>query len=302
MARSRNIKPGFFLNEELSELSFETRLLFIGLWTIADKEGRLEDRPKRIHISCLPYDQVNVDSMLTDLETSGFIVRYSVDGKKYIQIINWLKHQAPHHKEADSEIPEYDINHKDIHAQAKHDSSIPQAQVNEIASCPTDSLIPDSGFSDSLNPIPDSVTSESKDSSVPFFPQAVASDKPDPKKEEEPLTKKTWMAYSQAYEKRYGVAPIRNRTVAGQLANFVKRIGREESPHVAAFFVNHNNQFYVTKMHTVGLLLADSEKLRTEWATNRTMTQTQARQADKTQARGNVFNKLIDEVTANESN
>lgn len=144
------------------------------------------------------------------------------------------------------------------------------------------------------------VTPESDDSSVPFVPQAVASDKPAPKKEEPP-TRKTWIAYSQAYESRYGVTPVRNKTIAGQLANFVKRIGREESPHVAAFFVYHNNQFYVKKMHTVGLLLADAEKLRTEWATNKTVTDTQARQTDQTQARGNVFNKLIDEARANAS-
>ena len=48
MARARNIKPGFFKNEFLAEMPCEVRLLFIGLWTLADREGRLEDRPKRI--------------------------------------------------------------------------------------------------------------------------------------------------------------------------------------------------------------------------------------------------------------
>ena len=48
MARARNIKPGFFTNDELVELPFATRLLFIGLWTIADREGRMVDRPKKI--------------------------------------------------------------------------------------------------------------------------------------------------------------------------------------------------------------------------------------------------------------
>lgn len=109
----------------------------------------------------------------------------------------------------------------------------------------------------------------------------------------------TWQAYSDAYQNRYGVTPVRNATVNAQLSSFIKRIGFDESPHVAAFYVYHNNQFYVTKMHTVGLLLADAEKLRTEWATKTTVTQTQARQADKTQARGNVFNKLIEEARAN---
>ena len=48
MARARNIKPGFFLNEELGVLPPLVRILFAGLWCIADRDGRLEDRPKRI--------------------------------------------------------------------------------------------------------------------------------------------------------------------------------------------------------------------------------------------------------------
>ena len=44
--RARNIKPGFFKNDALAELDFAGRLLFIGLWGIADRAGRLEDRPK----------------------------------------------------------------------------------------------------------------------------------------------------------------------------------------------------------------------------------------------------------------
>jgi hypothetical protein len=48
MARSRNIKPGFFTNDELAECHPLGRLLFAGLWTIADKEGRLDDRPKKL--------------------------------------------------------------------------------------------------------------------------------------------------------------------------------------------------------------------------------------------------------------
>ena len=39
MSRSRNIKPGFFKNEHLAECQPLARLLFIGLWTLADREG-----------------------------------------------------------------------------------------------------------------------------------------------------------------------------------------------------------------------------------------------------------------------
>lgn len=105
MARSRNIKPGFFSNEHLAELDFATRLLFIGLWTEADREGRMEDRPKRLRMALFPADNVDVDHMLDDLAASGFIQRYEVDGKRYLQVDSFTKHQMPHHKEIASVIP-----------------------------------------------------------------------------------------------------------------------------------------------------------------------------------------------------
>lgn len=106
MARSRNIKPGFFTNDELAECSAYARLLFAGLWTIADKEGRLDDRPKKIKALVLPFDTVDCDDLLAQLHAKNFITRYVVEGNGYIQINNWKKHQNPHCKEAASDIPE----------------------------------------------------------------------------------------------------------------------------------------------------------------------------------------------------
>lgn len=106
MARSRNIKPGFFTNDELAECSPYARLLFAGLWTIADKEGRLDDRPKKIKALVLPFDSVDCDELLSQLHAKNFITRYTVEGNGYIQINNWKKHQNPHCKEAASDIPE----------------------------------------------------------------------------------------------------------------------------------------------------------------------------------------------------
>lgn len=114
MARTRNIKPGFFTNEALAETPSLARLLFAGLPTIADREGRLEDRPKRIKTLLLPYDDCDVDGLLTDLSRGDdpFIVRYRVDGKSYIQIVKFLDHQTPHHTEKASVIPEHSEDSK----------------------------------------------------------------------------------------------------------------------------------------------------------------------------------------------
>lgn len=112
MARARNIKPGFFTNDDLAECDPYARILFVGLWTIADREGRLEDRPKKIKVLTLPFDDVNIDSLLATLSQKGFINRYQVEGQEYIQIVNWAKHQNPHHKEIASVIPA-PTDHKD---------------------------------------------------------------------------------------------------------------------------------------------------------------------------------------------
>ena len=235
MARSRNIKPGFFKNEVLGEMPPLYRLLFIGLWTHADREGRFECRPRKIKAEVFPYDDVNIEDGLAALEESGFLVIYAVEGLQYVQIQNWGKHQNPHHKEVGSTIPAPE-GHTDkvcagyiplsntirrrIYArdgrkcracgaehgqsidhiipiskggnstddnlqvlclgcnvlkgnripttcndQSKHGSCMNHARANNGASCPTDSLIPDSLNTDSLQePLHDSLREPAKKS------------------------------------------------------------------------------------------------------------------------------------------
>lgn len=103
--RARNLKPGFFKNADLAELSFECRLLFQGLWCLADRKGRLHDRPKQIKGEVFPYDNVDISTMLEQLQHHTFILRYEKNQNKYIQISNFEKHQYPHIKEQESTIP-----------------------------------------------------------------------------------------------------------------------------------------------------------------------------------------------------
>lgn len=114
MARARNIKPGFYMNEDLIECSFAARLLYPGLWMLADREGRLEDRPKKIKMHIFPADNIEINDLLSELENYGFIKRYQADGKKVISIPNFLEHQSPHGREQDSVLPDengmYKIN------------------------------------------------------------------------------------------------------------------------------------------------------------------------------------------------
>jgi len=105
MPRIRTVKPDLFFDEELAALGPEIQLFFIGLFTQADKAGRMEDRPLKLHASLFPYNRkFDPEKALSDL-CPKFITRYEVQGKKYIQINSFTKHQRPHHTEADSNIP-----------------------------------------------------------------------------------------------------------------------------------------------------------------------------------------------------
>ena len=109
------MKPDFFKDEYLSELPFEARLLFAGLWCYADKSGRLEDRPKYLKAEIFPYNDVDIEKLLdllanpkiSDNPSKFFIRRYIVHGRHYIDIPTFLEHQNPHHTEKESKIPEF---------------------------------------------------------------------------------------------------------------------------------------------------------------------------------------------------
>lgn len=103
MARARNIKPALFKNELLGQADPIVSLLFVGLWTLADKKGILEDRPLRIKAELFPYrEKLDLNRYLTVLAELGFITRYSVDGEPLIWINKFEDHQHPHHTETPS--------------------------------------------------------------------------------------------------------------------------------------------------------------------------------------------------------
>ena len=109
MARIRAIKPGFFTNPDLYDAEKETglplRVAWAGLWCHADREGRMKWQPRRLKTGILPYDDVDFGAVMDALVAAKFLMRYEAGGEIYAAIPNWLKHQRPHHKEADSTFP-----------------------------------------------------------------------------------------------------------------------------------------------------------------------------------------------------
>lgn len=162
MARARNIKPAFFTNELLGTEDPMVSLTFVGLWCLADKAGILEDRPLRIKAELFPYrESLDVNGYLTVLARLGFIVRYENEGRRFIQVCNFRKHQSPHNTEKGKGFP-FSTDPKSLilgdNGYVTVKKSLPDGVKTEAER--PDSLIPDTGFTDSL--IPDSLIPDSK--------------------------------------------------------------------------------------------------------------------------------------------
>lgn len=92
MAKIRGIKPEFWTDDDIVELSIPARLLFIGLWNHACDNGHLQDKSKQIKMRIFPGDDVNCADLLRELDAAGVINR--VDG--WIIIPTLTHHQKPH--------------------------------------------------------------------------------------------------------------------------------------------------------------------------------------------------------------
>lgn len=108
MPRSRNLKYDFFVNEYLGTCDPLEALFFEGLWTLADRFGRLENRPLRMKAQVFPYRDLSaqvITGYVQNLSDHGFLTLYTVDGQDYIEIRNFAKHQNPHKNEKGGDIP-----------------------------------------------------------------------------------------------------------------------------------------------------------------------------------------------------
>ena len=99
--RIRSIKPEFWRSEDISSLDIPDRLLFIGLWSYVDDNGVGQDRESLVAADLFADDLsrdpretlARVSGGLERLSEAGRIVRYTVDGRAYLAVTNWERHQ-----------------------------------------------------------------------------------------------------------------------------------------------------------------------------------------------------------------
>jgi hypothetical protein len=114
MARIRTIKPEFFRHEDLfaaeKESGLPLRLVFAGLWTACDREGRFRWRPRALKLDILPYDDIDFFRVLEELAARGFVLRYATPLGECGCIPSWSRHQVINNREAESDLPPPDAS------------------------------------------------------------------------------------------------------------------------------------------------------------------------------------------------
>jgi hypothetical protein len=99
MARIRTVKPDFFTSDDVVSLTPLARLLYIGLWCEADREGRMVWRPGAFHRRYLPTDSCDIDAVSGELVSRGLVVLYG-DGLAWVP--SFSRHQHVNPREAAS--------------------------------------------------------------------------------------------------------------------------------------------------------------------------------------------------------
>lgn len=111
MPRIRTIKPEFWTDEKIVELSPWARLFYIGLWNFADDNGVVEYKPKQLKMRIFPADKVDIESLVSELAKLKLILVYEVEDAQYLQCPNLAKHQViDKPRKSNLPTPNYDIN------------------------------------------------------------------------------------------------------------------------------------------------------------------------------------------------
>ena len=133
MARIRSIKPEFSHSDSIAAMPRDVRLHFIQLWTYADDYGRGKDDPRVIKGAIWPLDDdvtaELVESWQSALADHGRIVRYTVDDRRFFEIVNWMEHQKPNRRtDSKHPAPDQGIPVQAVQAQCIDSASAVQVQ------------------------------------------------------------------------------------------------------------------------------------------------------------------------------
>jgi len=97
LGQRRMVYTSLWQNPEFGALSDGAKLLYIGMITVADDDGRLRGNSHLLRSQVFPFDEKvsieNVRKWINDIVRSKLVTFYKVKNEYYIQHPNWEKYQ-----------------------------------------------------------------------------------------------------------------------------------------------------------------------------------------------------------------
>lgn len=98
MAKRRMLHDRFWTSQNNLRWTMRQRLLFIGIISTADDQGRTNAHPALVRSAVFPYDDITLEDVRLDLEAiaaTEAIMLYEADGMPIVQVTNWWNYQQP---------------------------------------------------------------------------------------------------------------------------------------------------------------------------------------------------------------
>lgn len=114
---NRILKESICTSESIDRLSWLEEVTFYRLIVNCDDYGRMDARPPILRARLFPLKTLTdkqVQSAIESLRSAGMIDLYKVDGRSYLQIRQWARHQQIRTKKSKFPAPDVDLQSDDI--------------------------------------------------------------------------------------------------------------------------------------------------------------------------------------------
>jgi len=117
MARKRMIDPNIWQSEDFGKLSNLAKVVFIGLFSLADDEGRGRANPMYLKSTLFPYNEkmrsTDVEVALSEISRNMSILFYSYNESNYYSLLSWNTFQKID-KPTESKIPAFEKDNQEF--------------------------------------------------------------------------------------------------------------------------------------------------------------------------------------------
>lgn len=127
---NRIIKESICTSEEIDKLTPEQEVFFYRLLVACDDYGLMDARPAILKARCYPLKSIEskrIQTLLDALNSVGLVSIYKSDGKDYLHVTNWEKHQTIRAKK-----PKYPYPQSDEIICKQMQADVPVIQSNPI--------------------------------------------------------------------------------------------------------------------------------------------------------------------------